>query len=125
MRLNRYAELRNKSFLNGATFNDFESRPVTQDASSDPNLIMPRVVYPTPPASLDYRTMGYVTPVEDQGKSLKLKSFILYSNFALNLRIFMRQLLCICSSMWTGRSSSKEIWKTNFTFATKYCRLLV
>ena len=25
--------------------------------------------YPTPPASLDYRTMGYVTSVKDQGKN--------------------------------------------------------
>lgn len=72
MRVNKYAEYNEKSFLNGAQFSD---GPLTKSNQlwKDVNGISPRAynlpVYPPPPPSLDYRNMGYVTPVEDQGKN--------------------------------------------------------
>ena len=62
MKLNKFATLDDKSVLNGAILNE----KVTADAQ-----IMGRAfnlpAYPTPPKSLDYRTMGLVTSVQDQG----------------------------------------------------------
>lgn len=75
MRVNKYAEYNEKSFLNGAQFSD---RPLikTNQFCEDVSGISPRAfnlpVYPPPPPSLDYRDMGYVTPVEDQGKIIKI-----------------------------------------------------
>ncbi|CAG9812314.1 unnamed protein product [Chironomus riparius] len=70
MRLNKYAEYNKKTFLNGAKFSDGPATSLFAEFQ-EPVGISPKAfnlpVYPTPPPSLDYRNLGYVTPVEDQG----------------------------------------------------------
>jgi hypothetical protein len=71
MRVNKYAEFDKKSFLNGARFDDkplTDEDEIIQDSNNFSQRAFNMPVYPTPPPSLDYRNLGYVTPVEDQGK---------------------------------------------------------
>ncbi|XP_070509121.1 cathepsin L-like peptidase [Chironomus tepperi] len=71
MKVNRYADIIEKSFLNGADFSDAPVSTENEVIVQSESEVGPRAynlpAYPTPPPSLDYRTLGYVTPVEDQG----------------------------------------------------------